>query len=282
MTFHRTVVAAIAATTACFLALDAASAARMEDLHATRNIDNINKQHGPTSATLNPRAKARRHAEILNVPPDSTLVQLQDPKKDKVGSYYRYQQLFHGVPVYGADLTVSEDTNGNLASVFGQLAQDLANDLSSTAANLSAQEALAIAKRSALTGNNSNTPTERETAEKMIYIDDSGAAHVVYKTIFFIAHPSEPTAPAFLIDANTGEVLEQWDTAENANAPGELQDDLARHPRKHVHTQYWRQQTIAHIARIKDPVGARKWDNVAATAAQSIPLNACITLAHSR
>ena len=153
--------------------------------------------------------KARRHAEILKVPTDSTLRVLQDPQKDKVGSYYRYQQLFQGVPVYGADLTVSEDTNGNVKSVFGQFAQALANDLTSTAANLSPQQALAIAKRSALTGKSANTPTENERSEKLIYIDDKGAAHVVYMTMFFVAHPSEPTAPTFIIDANTGEILKE-------------------------------------------------------------------------
>lgn len=84
MTFHPKVLKTIAITAACFLGLNAADAARMEDLHATRNVDDINKQHGPTPATLNVQDKARRHAEILKVPTDSTLRVLQDPQKDKV------------------------------------------------------------------------------------------------------------------------------------------------------------------------------------------------------
>jgi Zn-dependent metalloprotease len=201
----------IAATAALLFSLDAALAARMENLHARRNLDEINKQHGPTPATLNAQAKARRHAELLSVPADSTLAPLQETQKDKVGSYYRYQQLFQGVPVYGADLTLSEDPNGNLKSVFGQLAQGLSSDLTSTAANLSPQQAIAIAKRSVLTGENSNMPTEGEQAKMMIYIDDDGGAHVVYETSFFVAHPRAPTGPTFFIDANTGEILRQWD-----------------------------------------------------------------------
>ena len=208
MNTSRRISCAIALTTVSLLNLNTGFAARMENIH-DHSLHDIRKEHGPTIATLDAQSKARRHAEMLSLDADSSLTLLTSDK-DRGKNFYRYQQTFRGIPVYGASIALSEDEDGNLRSMFGLVGKDLAKDLASTDAKLTPQQALTIAKRAAFGDGKQNTPMQDETSEKTIYIHDKGTPHVAYKTGFFSARPG-PTAPGFIIDANTGEVHKRWE-----------------------------------------------------------------------
>jgi vibriolysin len=201
-------VSATALLAISFASLNMASAARLETVRV-RSVNEIKKQYGPTSAALDAKNKARRHADMLSLEAESSL-KVMTSTKDHVGTHYRYQQTFRGMPVFGATIALSEDLDGNLRVLFGRVGKELSKDLTSIDASLSAQQALTIAKRAALTGQNANIPTQFEKTEKIIYVDDNGVAHVVFRAGFFVAHPSAPSAPTFFIDAHTGEILKQW------------------------------------------------------------------------
>lgn len=190
----------------CVFNLNIASAARKEDVEGTRNLEALNKQHETATKKAGPQGRAQSYAEILGLDSDSTF-KVVDSSDVKGWRNYRFQQMFRGLPIDGAVVVLSEDVEGSVRSLAGSLAHDLAADVPSNDAALPPQQAIAIAKREALTGRLAGTKAERQKAEKVIYIDDLSVAHLAYKVSFFVAHPSKPVQPNFFIDANSGEVL---------------------------------------------------------------------------
>lgn len=72
---------------------------------------------------------------MLALEPESDL-SILNVKHDRNGTkHYRYQQTFRGVPIFGEQVVVSENSNG-IRNLFGNLVGDLSGELSARAPRL--------------------------------------------------------------------------------------------------------------------------------------------------
>ncbi|WP_460970842.1 M4 family metallopeptidase [Novilysobacter erysipheiresistens] len=121
----------------------------------------------------------------------------------------RMQQTYRGVPVYGHSVAVVQDARGNALRTSGQLLQGVQADLPSVTPRLSkarAQAALARHSQSVLArgGEVSNQKTQ------LFVYAPQGQARLVYLTSYFV-NGDAPARPTAIIDANTGEIIRQWE-----------------------------------------------------------------------
>jgi len=208
---------ALAAATTLALVAGGASAADRVDLHGL-NVGKLKSQYNAVVARTGAAAMAHaRHAQLLGLDAESQLV-LKSRHSDHGVRNHRYQQTFRGIPVFGEQVIVSEDANGNVRALFGRMTTDLARELPATRARLDKLQALAIGKRAGLGNRIAALVTRNEKSEQMIFIDDSGRAHMAYVVSFFAdaAKGGSPTRPFVIVDANSGRVLKQWDNLQHA------------------------------------------------------------------
>jgi pseudolysin/vibriolysin len=119
----------------------------------------------------------------------------------------RFQQLHQGVPVWG-EAIVEHRVRGFAAPVMsGAMIRNIDKDLVSVKPLYSDKQILSMAKTQA----RAHT-TENEQAKLYVKLDANNKAQLVYAVSFMDnSHPGKPSRPHFLIDANTGKVLEQWE-----------------------------------------------------------------------
>ncbi len=132
----------------------------------------------------------------------------------------RLKQTWQGVPVFGRGATVQRDAGGRVVTLTGSLDKQLATDLRSVTPALGVAEVQALWKGQS--GANLVAATvEDRGAELYVYPQDGGRARLVYLVSHYVSgeQPSRPTA---ILDANTGQVIEQWEglTSAEANGPG--------------------------------------------------------------
>jgi len=128
----------------------------------------------------------------------------------------REQQTWQGVPVYGRSLVVERDARGNILDVEGKVESGLAARLGSVRPRLSEAQAQAALQRQL---GQSGRMVRHARSELFIQPQSGGQPRLVYRTSCLIdvnGHVSRPTA---IIDANTGEVLRQWDGLTTGRRP---------------------------------------------------------------
>lgn len=133
----------------------------------------------------------------------------------------RMQQTFKGVPVYGRSIAVEQDAQGNALVANGVVTSDLQVDLASVTPRIDQAAAVAALSRQSRTLSATGAKPENVKADLYVYPVDGAPARLVYLTSFFVGgdHPTRPTA---IVDANTGQIIEQWEGLTNAevNATG--------------------------------------------------------------
>ncbi|MEN9865910.1 MAG: hypothetical protein RL748_1500, partial [Pseudomonadota bacterium] len=126
----------------------------------------------------------------------------------------RYQQMHQGIPIWGEAITRHAQGNGlgnglssNPAQFTGALLRQLSQDLPSVTPAYSTSQIVQLAKTRARV----NGPTSNEQAQLYVRMDEQQVARLVYVVSFLTAVPGSqtPTRPFFMIDANTGVVLDQ-------------------------------------------------------------------------
>lgn len=121
----------------------------------------------------------------------------------------RKKQLHYGIPVYGQSVVVDLSQKGIAKAVDGQVLTDIEADIGSTLPMINAQQALAIAKSqyqgvAAATIHSPNT-------ELGIWPDEQQQARLIYKVDFLQTKGMGPSRPITLVDAKSGELLDQWE-----------------------------------------------------------------------
>jgi vibriolysin len=122
----------------------------------------------------------------------------------------RMQQTFKGVPVFGRSIAVEQDAQGNSLVANGIVTSDLQVDLASVTPKIDEARAIALLGKQATTLAGAVAKPENAKADLYVYPGDGVPARLVYLTSFFSGgdHPTRPTA---IIDANTGQIIEQWE-----------------------------------------------------------------------
>lgn len=127
----------------------------------------------------------------------------------------RYQQFHQGVPVFGEGIVHHADVDGK-ESFKGSMLSNLAADIPSAKAKMSAAQALSIAKTAMRAGT-----TENDQSKLFVRMNDNNVAQLVYLVSFVTkSSTDQPSRPHFLMDANTGAVIQQWEGITHVNATG--------------------------------------------------------------
>src|SRR4249919_667508 len=160
----------LAVATVLFLASTAADAAQRAPLHGS-DLAALNHQYKLATQGSTPASAAARHAELLGLDSESRL-EVINHRVDRDGTdYYRYQQTFRGVPIFGEQVVVSEG-RGLVRNLFGRKVSGLAAELPLNAADIGAARALQLGKQAALGNSQSSMQIARDSAHRTIWIDD--------------------------------------------------------------------------------------------------------------
>lgn len=121
----------------------------------------------------------------------------------------RYQQLYKGILVVGAQIMVSKDSSqkAQAQDVNGRLVEEIELNVKPS---LSKQQAIDVAKQSYLALNPQSI--KEEVAQLQIRPGKDKQLILVYLVSFkSTTEDAKPLWPFFVIDAHTGSVLSQWD-----------------------------------------------------------------------
>ncbi|MBR7801564.1 M4 family metallopeptidase [Undibacterium fentianense] len=126
----------------------------------------------------------------------------------------RHQQLFQGVPVWNEAVVEHVEKNGR-SHLTGALLRNIDRDLPTIRPIFSKADALIQAKTKAQI-----FETENDQVKMYVKRGDNGVAHLVYVVSFNATNTDEPRRPFTMLDANTGQVLSQWEGINHANGTG--------------------------------------------------------------
>ena len=123
----------------------------------------------------------------------------------------RYEQTWHGIPVWGQVLVAEQSLGGQVSKLSGQMLRQIEGDLSSPKAALSPADAAAKARAGAKGSN--------ERVKLFVVQDEAGQARLVY-LVSWLAASEAPSRPFVMVDANSGAELKRWEGINHQNAGG--------------------------------------------------------------
>lgn len=131
----------------------------------------------------------------------------------------RILQYYQNIPVWGASLVSTHLKSGQYVEVVGSYYENIERDLKSTDAKISQSDAMAIAISK--TAIQSSEMIRNKQSVLYIMQGQDKKSHLVYQ-ISFMLDGSNPSRPYFVIDAQDGKILEQWDglTTRDGFGPG--------------------------------------------------------------
>jgi Zn-dependent metalloprotease len=126
----------------------------------------------------------------------------------------RHVQMHKGIPVFGEAIIEHRDLNAKIPRMVGKKLRNIGNDLPSVTPIYSASDAILQAKTQSRVFDTFN-----EKAKLFIKQDDKGIAKLIY-LVSFNANTDEPSRPHYILDANTGAVLQKWEGINHAAGTG--------------------------------------------------------------
>ncbi|WP_133127631.1 M4 family metallopeptidase [Legionella nagasakiensis] len=155
---------------------------------------------------------------------DYQLELIDNPSPD--AKHARYQVMFKGLPVWGHQLVFHSQSGAN-PTVTGINITGVEKDITNTEGKLSASEA----EQQVLA--NITEPVKFKKTQKVIYIDSEETAHLAYHFTYYVNDKKMLiSVPNYLIDADTGAILKQWNEARHKKAPRPHPKKEARHPKR--------------------------------------------------
>ena len=125
----------------------------------------------------------------------------------------RFEQLHQGVPVWGEAIVQHGHQTQGHAAFSGSMVNNITNDLASVTPAYSAAQALARAKSQV-----GAKLTENDQAKLFVKLDANNKAQLIYVVSF--VQTGKASRPHFMIDANNGAVVQQWEGMTHAEASG--------------------------------------------------------------
>lgn len=129
----------------------------------------------------------------------------------------RFLQYFNDVPVFDASIAATENKNA-YSQLSGSYFENIERDLTSTHASISKEQAIQIALHAKSV--TSTIHIQNQQANLYIIQGKDKKSHLAYQVSF--VNDLLPSRPYFIIDAQTSEILDQWEglTTQNATGPG--------------------------------------------------------------
>ncbi|WP_113063542.1 M4 family metallopeptidase [Oleiagrimonas sp. MCCC 1A03011] len=131
----------------------------------------------------------------------------------------RMQQMYNGVPVYGRSIAVEQNAQGQALVANGPVAQSFNLSASDMRAKLTGDRAVEVLRGRHNPFMAPGQSIHNAKADLYVYPESQGQARLVYLTSYFAAG-NQPARPTAIIDANTGEIIEQWDGLTTADGYG--------------------------------------------------------------
>ncbi|STY25433.1 hemagglutinin/protease, zinc metalloprotease [Legionella taurinensis] len=149
-------------------------------------------------------------AAAKKIAPQENALQQISQTRENNKTITRFQQLYKGIPVIGAQVMVAKSTTAALAATAeGEVNGQLINELDlNTQPALSANQAIAVAKKDYQTTHTSELHPVR--SELQIRMEEPNTPRLVYLVAFKTVESNKPAQPTFVIDAQSGTVLSQW------------------------------------------------------------------------
>ncbi len=128
----------------------------------------------------------------------------------------RYQQFYQGIPVVGAQVTITQDkTLKTLAQDQGLVSGHLLEGINLNAQPVfNKQQALEVTRKAWLTAN-PQVPIQQEKAELQIRVQPDDSLKLVYQVSFRSMENNKPAWPFFIVDAQSGKISQQWNNIKN-------------------------------------------------------------------
>jgi pseudolysin/vibriolysin len=145
----------------------------------------------------------------------SDLKPLRSQKYSNGDVVTRFQQYFRGVPIWNAAVVETKSAAHQTMRFSGILVRNIDIDLPSVTPVYSPSNVLVQAKALA-----NATLSANEFVKLFVRVDQGDAAQLVYLVSFVKTGTTQPSRPSYLIDANTGAVLKQWEGIAHMNATG--------------------------------------------------------------
>ena len=123
----------------------------------------------------------------------------------------RYEQTWHGIPVWGQVLVAEQSLGGQISQVSGQMLRQIDADVASPTAALSPGDA-ALKARAGAKGSN-------ERVKLFVMQDEAGQARLIY-LVSWLAASDVPSRPFVVIDAQSGAELKRWEGINHKDATG--------------------------------------------------------------
>lgn len=120
----------------------------------------------------------------------------------------RKQQLHYGIPIYGHSIVTNVSAKGFVQAVHGQVVTGIENDIGSLLPMFNARQAIDIVKGKSR--GVASTPIRAANAELLIWLDAQQTARLIYKVDYVQIKGKSPSRPISLVDAKSGEIIEQW------------------------------------------------------------------------
>ncbi|WP_375760743.1 M4 family metallopeptidase [Corallococcus exercitus] len=136
-------------------------------------------------------------------------------ERDALGmTHVRLDRVHEGVKVYGEQLISHLGADGKVSSVTGEQ-NPIPAGLGSQKPKLAPQQVIDLAKKEL-----GGKPDKQPSAERIIYQDQAGKYHSAYQVeVTQIANQAEPKKQNYIIDANTGKILESFNKIHGYSRP---------------------------------------------------------------
>ncbi|TCP65116.1 M4 family metallopeptidase [Baia soyae] len=138
---------------------------------------------------------------------------------DQFGSFYKFQQVYKGIPVFGHQLVVHGDQKQTSNSISGTFDGQVFSKEVSTKAKLT--EAQATEKAKAANGLAEVKTFDIQKANLYIYEASEGKHTLVYRVTLSTLEKSELFYSDIFVDAQTGTIVDQIDKVHHAAAVGQ-------------------------------------------------------------
>ena len=129
-------------------------------------------------------------------------------------THARFQQMTHGIPVAGAELSAHYDALGHIASIDATYVAGL--DGVDVNPSLTAGDAFALAKQAV--GNDRLEHDGEDTL--LVHTRAAGEARLAYRVTVRAMEADVPAVWVVTVDAKTGELLERYDDLQTVQAQG--------------------------------------------------------------
>lgn len=128
---------------------------------------------------------------------------------------HRYSQQYLGIPVYGTSLAVKELANGQITSIYGRVLSGIDQDIKKATTKYDEDSIQKLATKGR------SLESIQINSAKWIYQDENGDARIFFLVSWF-DESEAPTRPHMIFDADTAELLQEWEglATKDATGPG--------------------------------------------------------------